>query len=147
MATLVGNIIFSPAVNCRASIAPKPCWHVSASIGNTRTLLSRQKVAQWDFSHHLYPSAFPLCQLCQPSSEEGAPAAVPPLTLPLTAFSAIQNSCQHLPAPREGNLTRTLKERTGQQSGNVATEGSSGFAWLQDARRSAARTRPLDGTS
>lgn len=90
--------------------------------------LSIQKFAQWEFSHYLYPPAFPLCQLCQPSSEEGAPAALPLLALPLTMLSAIQNGCQHCLALPEGNLTHTLKERTGQQSSNLATKGSSGFA-------------------
>lgn len=66
---------FSPAVSCRASIAPvytpKPCWHVSASNGNTRTLFLSKKTPSGTFVTTCTHLLFPFASCASPAWKQG----------------------------------------------------------------------------
>lgn len=75
LTVLVGNMRFSPAVNCGASIAlvytPKPCWHVSASNRNTRTLFLSKKLPSGTFLTTCAHPLFLFASCASPARKQG----------------------------------------------------------------------------
>lgn len=129
LAMLVGNVFSLLSTVGLQSLSS--LQHMSTLTRNTRTLFLPKTLPSGSF---LTTCTHLLFQLCQPSSKAGASAAPLLLTLSLTTLGIIQNSCQHPHAPQKQNLTCVPKTRTEEQRSNIATQGSSGFAYLKDAK-------------